>query len=74
MLRQPKKLWDQYVGKATAELLRGCGWWPVQEDFVPLEPPWQPFDRKTVDAWECAINKGLPQNSWVNNAGFDAGR
>ncbi len=56
MAVQPQKLWDQFSGKAHAELQRGSGWWPAQNEPVPLEPPWDPFDRRVVTPWDCWVN------------------
>ncbi|MCH7728298.1 MAG: ATP-binding protein [Planctomycetes bacterium] len=56
MAVQPKKLWDQYTGKALAEMQRGTGWWPAQPHPVRLEPPSDPFEPKTVNKWDCMVN------------------
>lgn len=56
MTGRPERLWDQYVGKAHAEALRGAGWWPLQPHPCSLEPPFDEFDRNDVSMWDCMVN------------------
>ena len=56
MVQQPKKLSDQYFGKAYAETLRGCGLWPAQPQPCALEPPWDAVDRRQLSEWDCYVN------------------
>ncbi len=56
MMKQPAKLWEQYVGKAKAEAWRGSGCWPAQPYQCELEPPWEPYDRRTLTQWCCYVN------------------
>lgn len=53
---RPQRLWEQYQGKAMAELMRGCGIWPLQMRPCALEPPLEPFDRHGLTQWDCLMN------------------
>lgn len=55
-MRRPTRLWEQYAGKAQAEAARGMGVWPPQLHTCALEPPWDAFDARTVNLWDCHIN------------------
>jgi hypothetical protein len=55
-MRQPESLYDQFIGKAMAELHRGSGIWPVQSYAVDLEPPFDEFYRRSVTTWDCYLN------------------
>ena len=56
MMRRPARFADQIIGKALAEAYRGSGIWPLQPHVVALEPPFEPYDRYTVTAWDCLVN------------------
>jgi hypothetical protein len=64
-MHRPAQLWDQYKGKAEAELLRGCGCWPLQFGPCPLEPPWELFDSRSVNPWDCVVNNW--EKPWGGN-------
>lgn len=53
MARRPKRLWEQYEQKALAELARGSGEWPLQPHPCGLEPPHEPYNRRTLTVWDC---------------------
>lgn len=55
-MRQPNSLWEQYAGKAHAELFRGAGLWPLQERPCDLVPPWEPFDRQALSVWDAVYH------------------
>jgi hypothetical protein len=55
-MRRPERLWDQYSGKAKAESIRGSGVWPLQPHTCELEPPWDAFDHRKLNLWDCMIN------------------
>ncbi len=55
-MRRPETLWQQYEGKAYAELMRGGGVWPRQIRPCSLEPPLEPFDRHSLNVWDCVSN------------------
>jgi hypothetical protein len=55
-MRQPESLFQQYQGKAMAELFRGSGRWPFQKHPCHLEPPWEPYDRHVLTEWDCYVN------------------
>ena len=55
-MRRPDTLWQQYEGKAFAELMRGSGIWPLQIHPCSLEPPLEPFDRQSLSIWDCWMN------------------
>lgn len=61
-MERPDRLYDQYAGKAKAEMQRGSGWWPLQPNPVALEPPWEAFDRHEVNVWDCYVNDW--QQAW----------
>ena len=71
-MRRPEHLWDQYRGKAFAELMRGSGGGPPQAHPCALEPPWSAYDRRAVTAWDCYINdwEGPWEGSWLKRALF----
>ena len=52
-MRRPERLVDQQLGKARAELVRGSGWWPFQEVPCYLEPPWDPYNARSLTLWDC---------------------
>ena len=54
-MKRPRRLWDQYEGKALAELHRGSGWL-LQTHACDLEPPWDEFERDSVNVWDCVFN------------------
>ena len=37
-------------------MYRGSGRWPVQPHPVELEPPFEPFQHQTANAWACVYN------------------
>ena len=53
---RPERLWQQYEGKAVAELMRGSGIWPLKPHPCDLEPPWESYDRRSLTRWDCGIN------------------
>lgn len=55
-MRRPERLWDQYFGKARAEVIRGSGWWPLQPHPCALEPIWEPYNRHALTMWDCLVN------------------
>lgn len=55
-MQRPDRLYDQYAGKAKAEIQRGSGWFPLQPHPVALEPPFESFDRHDVNVWDCYVN------------------
>ncbi len=55
-MQRPEGLWQQYQGKAAAEIHRGTGWMPVQPHPCALEPPWDTYNRLTVNQWDCYYN------------------
>lgn len=65
-MKRPERLWEQYYGKANAEAARGIGVWPLQASPCALEPPFDPYDRKTLTPWDCAINdwEGPWEGNW----------
>jgi hypothetical protein len=65
-MNRPDRLYDQYAGKAKAEMHRGSGWWPLQPYPVALEPPFEPFDRHGVNVWDCYINDW--EQGWEGSA------
>lgn len=73
-MRRPERLWDQYAGKALAELARGSGWWPWQAEPCALEPPCEPFDPRQLTPWDCYYNEW--EAAWSDNplAGLLPGR
>lgn len=61
-MRTPDSQWQQFEGKAHAELLRGSGRWQYQPHACDLEPPFEPFDRQTLTYWDCIVNNW--ENDW----------
>ncbi len=55
-MQRPDRLWQQYEGKARAELLRGSGRWPLQPHPCALEPPHETFNRRALTRWDCWVN------------------
>ena len=55
-MRQPNSLYDQFEGKAAAELFRGSGLWPLQANPVDLEPPFDEYFHRSLNEWDCFIN------------------
>lgn len=64
-MRRPERLWEQYQGKAVAEAMRGSAQWPLQPHPCDLDPPWDPYDRKTVSMWDCMVNQW--EGPWEGN-------
>ena len=62
---RPDRLADQIIGKANAEASRGSGAWPLQGHPVDLEPPWECYDERTVNSWDCWVNEW--EASWEGN-------
>ncbi|MEX2140460.1 MAG: DUF87 domain-containing protein [Pirellulales bacterium] len=54
-MRRPESLWHQYRGKAEAELHRGSGLM-LQPRPCELEPPWEDYDPRVVNTWDCVFN------------------
>ena len=69
MLR-PERSSDQYTGKALSEAFRGSGLWPVQLQPCDLEPPWEPFDARSVNHWDCYLHgwEAPWEGSWLKKA------
>src|SRR4051794_40521698 len=67
-MRRPASQWDQYHGKAAAELMKGSGLWPMQPYAVALEPPWDPFCLDILTVWDCMFNDWQApwEGSWLN--------
>lgn len=71
-MRRPARLWEQYQGKAFAELIRGSGRWPLQIHPCALEPPWDPYEPRSVSLWDCVVNDwdGPWEGSWLRRVLF----
>lgn len=63
-IQRPEGLWQQYEGKAAAEIHRGCGWL-LQPHPCDLEPPWDEFNRAVITPWDCEFNNW--EGPWNGN-------
>jgi len=71
-MRRPQSLFEQLQGKALAEVQRGSGWFPLQDQPTALEPPWEVFDRQGVNTWDCLCNGWQAgwEPSWLKRTFF----